>query len=54
MYIVADIIGMVKTNTKVFCKDAIKNLTNYWQGGSYLMLNRNSRVPVYRSTIAIS
>ena len=34
IYVVADMIGMVKTNTKVFCKDTIENLTNNWPGGS--------------------
>ena len=29
-----DIIGKVKTITEVFCKDNIKNMTNYWPGGS--------------------
>ena len=29
---------MVKTNTKVFCKDNIKNITKDCPGGSYLVL----------------
>ena len=34
----ADLIGVVKTNTKGFFKDTIDNLTNNWPGGSYLVL----------------
>ena len=30
-----DFIGMMKTNTKGFCKDTIKGLTKYWPDGSY-------------------
>ena len=30
----ADTIGMVKTNTKVFFKENIENITNNWPGGS--------------------
>ena len=36
----AYMIGMVKTNTKVFCKDTIMNLTNDWEGDYYLVLKR--------------
>ena len=28
------LIGIVKTNTKVFCKAAIEGFTKYWPGGS--------------------
>ena len=49
----ADIIDMVKTNTKVFCKDTMNKLTNYWPGGSYLLLKRNSTVPGYRGLLAV-
>ena len=38
-------ISIVKTNTKVFYKDIIKNLIKEWPGGSNLMLKRNSMVP---------
>ena len=34
---VADMVGMVKTNIKGFCKDIIENTKNYWSGGSYLV-----------------
>ena len=34
MEIGAELIGMVKTNTKGFCKDTIEKLTKYWSGGS--------------------
>ena len=30
IYVGAEIIGMVKTNEKGFCKDTIENMTNYW------------------------
>ena len=32
-----DFIGTMKTKTKGFCKDTIKNLTNDWLGGSELV-----------------
>ena len=47
----ADIIGMVKTNTKVFCKESIENLTNNCPGGSYLMLKSKPMAPWYRPLI---
>ena len=34
----ADIIGIVKTNTHSFCKDAIYKMTKYCLGGSYPVL----------------
>ena len=34
----AELIGMVKTNTKGFCKETIGKLTKDWPGGSYLVL----------------
>ena len=37
MDVVADFIGMVKTNTKLLCKDTIDNITKDWLGGSYLV-----------------
>ena len=33
---------MVKTNTKGFYKDPIDNLTKYWTGVYYIVLNRKS------------
>ena len=39
-----DMIGMVKTNTKVFCNYNIKNMKNYLPGGSYLVLKRKYMV----------
>ena len=50
---VAKLIGVVKTNTKGFCKEIISNITKYWPGGSYLMLRRNPMVPGDRHLIAI-
>ena len=45
MYVGAEMIGRFKTNTKGLCKDTIENMTNYWPGGSYLMLMINPLVP---------
>ena len=50
----ADIIGMVKTNTKGLCKETIEKLTRYWPGGSYLVLRSNHMVPGGRPLISIS
>ena len=47
------LIGMVKMNTKGFCKDAIEKLTKDWPGGSYLMLRSNPMVPGDRPLVAI-
>ena len=40
----AELIGMVKTNTKGFCKETIEKLTKYWPGGSYLVLRSKPMV----------
>ena len=48
-----ELIGMVKTNTKGFCKETIEKLTKDWPGGSYLMLRNNHMVPGDRPLIAI-
>ena len=53
MEVSAELIGMVKTNTKEFCKDTIEKLTKDWPGGSYLMLRRKPMVPGDRPLIAI-
>ena len=45
MEVGANFIGMVKTNTKVFCKETIEKLTKDWPGSSYLVLRRNPMVP---------
>ena len=50
----AELIGMVKTNTKGFCKETIEKLTKDWPGGSYLVLRSKHMVPGDRSLIAIS
>ena len=34
----AELICMVKTNTKIFCKETIENLTKDWPGGAYIVL----------------
>ena len=49
----ADIIGMVKRNTKRLCKNTIKNLTKDWTGGYYLIFKRKSAVRRYRILITI-
>ena len=41
----ADMIGIVKTNTKGFYKETITKLKNYWPGGSYLVLRSKPMVP---------
>ena len=49
----AELIGMVKTNTKGLCKETIENLTKKWPGGSYLVLRSKPMVPGGRPLIAI-
>ena len=39
------LIGVVKTNTKGFCKATTEGLTKDWPGGSYIVLSRNPMVP---------
>ena len=41
----AELIGMVKTDSKVFCKETIVNLTKDWPGGSYLVLRSKHIIP---------
>ena len=48
-----DAIGRAKTNKKCFLKDTIKNMTNDWPVGSYLVLMRKPMVPGYRLLISI-
>ena len=48
-----DNMGMVKNNTKLLCKDTIRNMTNDWPGHSYLVLKRNSMVIEGRPLISI-
>ena len=50
----AEIIVMVKTNTKVFCNETIENLKKDCPGGSYLVLRIKSVVPREMPLIAIS
>ena len=49
----AELIGMVKTNTKGFYKETIEKLTKDWTGGSYLVLRSKPMVPGGRPLIAI-
>ena len=54
MELVAELIGMVKTNTIGLCKQTIEKLTKYWPGGcSYLVLRSKHMVPGDRPLIAI-
>ena len=53
MEIVDDLIGIFKTNTKVFCKDTTERLTKDWTEGSYLILRIKPMVPRARSLIDI-
>ena len=48
-----ELIGMVKTNTKGFCKNTIEELTKDWPGGSYIVLRSKPMVPGCRPLIAI-
>ena len=48
-----EMIGMVKKNTRGFCKDNIENLTKDWPGGSYLVFRINPMVPRGRLLPAI-
>ena len=49
----AELIGMVKTNTKIFFKETIEKLTKDCPGGSYLVLRSKPMVPGGRSLIAV-
>ena len=49
----ADLIGMVKTNTKRLCKETNEKLTKDWPGGSYLVLRSKPMVPGDRPLVAI-
>ena len=49
----AELIGMVKRNTKGFCKETIEKLTKNWPGGSYLVLRSKPMVPGGWPLIAI-
>ena len=53
MEVGANLIGMVKTNTKGFCKDTIEKLTKDWPGGYYLVFKSKPMVPGDRPIIAI-
>ena len=53
MEVGAELIGMVKKNTKGFCKETIEKLTKYCPGGSYLVLRSKHMVPGDRPLIAI-
>ena len=48
-----EFIGIVKTNTKGFCKETIEKLTKDWTGGSYLVFRSKPMVPGDRPLIAI-
>ena len=46
-------IGIVKTNTKVFFKATIEGLTKDWPGGSYIVLRIKPMVPGERLLLDI-
>ena len=48
-----DLVGIVKTNTKVFCKDTIEVLVKDYPVGSYIVLRSNIMVTWKRLLIAI-
>ena len=50
----ADMVGMVKTNTKWFYTDTLEYLTKDFPRGSYFVLNIKSMVPRGRALITIS
>ena len=54
MEVGSNLIGMVKTKTKLFCKETNEKLTKYWTGCSYLMLRIKHMVPRVRSIISIN
>ena len=49
----SNMVFVVKTNTKVLCKEIIDNTTKDCLGGSYLMLKIKYVVPRYRPIISI-
>ena len=49
----AELIDMVNTDTKGFCKETIGKLTKDWPGGSYLVLRSKPMVPGESPLIAI-
>ena len=46
-------IGMVKTNTKGFCRATIELSMKDWHGGSYIVLSSKTMVPGERTLFAI-
>ena len=57
MEVGANLIGMVKTNTKILCKGAIEKFTKDWPGGSYLVKDTSLWYPgtdLLRATTPIS
>ena len=53
MEIGAELIGMVKKNTKGFCKETFEKLTKDWPRVSFLVLRSKTMVPGDRPLIAI-
>ena len=48
-----DLVGMVKTNTKGFCKAMIEGLTKDWPDGSYIVLRSKHKVLGERTLLSI-
>ena len=53
MDVSSNMVGMVKTNAKVLCKETIENPKKNFPGGSYLVLKINSTANKDRMIIAI-
>ena len=53
MEVVSKFIGMVKTNTKGFCKETIEKITKDWPGGSHIMLSSEPMGPGGSPLVAI-
>ena len=53
MEVGAELVGMVKKNTKGLCKETIEKLTKDWPGGSYLVLGSRPMIPGDRPLITI-
>ena len=53
MEVGAKLIGVLRKNTKGFCKETIEKLTKDWPGGSYFVLRSKPMVPGVRPLIII-
>ena len=53
MEVGVELVFMVKTNTKGFCKETIEELIKFWPGVFYLVIRSKPIVPGDRPLIAI-